>query len=109
MSALTRALKVNLRVAYLSGRGDEEKVDFVEMNNVPEGQNGMKEVVLLYRCVGAVLIIGVTLMMVVPPPDRGIMISLSIEMRMFERILLDVLLHDGIPSVAFLTNILIDR
>jgi len=49
MSALTRALKVNLRVAYLSGRGDEEKVDFVEMNNVPEGQNGMKEVVLLYR------------------------------------------------------------
>lgn len=49
MAALSKALGVNMSVAYLDGRGDDEKVDFVEFKNVEEGYNGMKEVVLLYR------------------------------------------------------------
>jgi ubiquitin thioesterase protein OTUB1 len=54
ISALSRALRINVKVAYLDGRGDDEKVDFVELNNVEEGYNGMNEVVLLYRyAVGA--------------------------------------------------------
>lgn len=51
ISALSRALRINVKVAYLDGRGNDEKVDFVELKNVEEGYNGMKEVVLLYRCV----------------------------------------------------------
>lgn len=51
ISALSRALRINVKVAYLDGRGDGEKVDFVELKNVEEGYNGMNEVVLLYRCV----------------------------------------------------------
>ena len=51
ISALSRALRINVKVAYLDGRGDAEKVDFVELQNVEEGYNGMRDVVLLYRYV----------------------------------------------------------
>ena len=51
ISALSRALRINVKVAYLDGRGEDEKVDFVELQNVEEGYNGMRDVVLLYRCV----------------------------------------------------------
>jgi len=51
MSALSRALRINIKVAYLDGRGEDDKVDFVELSNVEDGYNGMKEVVLLYRFV----------------------------------------------------------
>jgi len=49
ISALSRALKINIKVAYLDGRGDGDKVDFVELSNIEDGYNGMKEVCLLYR------------------------------------------------------------
>lgn len=49
MDALSKALGINISVAYLDGRGDGDKVDFVELKNVEDGYNGMKEVVLLYR------------------------------------------------------------
>ncbi|KAF8591761.1 cysteine proteinase [Ramaria rubella] len=49
ISALSRALRINVKVAYLDGRGNDEKVDFVELQNVEEGYNGMQDVVLLYR------------------------------------------------------------
>ncbi|GJJ09272.1 hypothetical protein Clacol_003494 [Clathrus columnatus] len=49
MAALSKALGINIRVAYLDGRGNDQKVDFVELKNVEDGYNGMKEVVLLYR------------------------------------------------------------
>ncbi|KAF8519335.1 cysteine proteinase [Hysterangium stoloniferum] len=49
ISALSRALNVNVKVAYLDGRGNGEKVDFVELKHVEDGHNGMHDVVLLYR------------------------------------------------------------
>lgn len=49
MTALTRALKLNLNVAYLDGRSPTGKVDFVEFRD-PEVQleNG-SPITLLYR------------------------------------------------------------
>lgn len=52
ITALSRALKVNISVAYLDGRvyGSEEgKVDFVEFQNTDEP--GVDPVILLYRYV----------------------------------------------------------
>jgi len=47
VTALARALKVNIKVAYLDGRGNSEKVDFVEFHNNED--TGTTDVVLLYR------------------------------------------------------------
>lgn len=50
MTALSRALKVNVSVAYLDGHvhGEEGKVDFVEFKNVEDPV--IEPVTLLYRC-----------------------------------------------------------
>ncbi|CCM04139.1 uncharacterized protein FIBRA_06301 [Fibroporia radiculosa] len=47
ITALSRALKVNINVAYLDGRSEEGKVDFVDFQNVDEP--GTEPVILLYR------------------------------------------------------------
>ncbi|EJD43683.1 cysteine proteinase [Auricularia subglabra TFB-10046 SS5] len=53
VTALARALKVNVRIAYLDGRGTGDSVEFVEFQNridgVPSEDSGSNEVVLLYR------------------------------------------------------------
>lgn len=55
VTALARALKVNVRIAYLDGRGSGDAVEFVEFQNRADGveteRSGSNEVVLLYRCV----------------------------------------------------------
>jgi ubiquitin thioesterase protein OTUB1 len=48
MTALSRALKINVKVAYLDGRSSDGKVDFVEFNHADPGVEPMT---LLYRCV----------------------------------------------------------
>ena len=52
ITALTRALKVNIKVAYLDGHlhGQEGNVSFVDFTNVEEST--IDPVILLYRCVG---------------------------------------------------------
>lgn len=51
MTALTRALKVNIKVAYLDGHvhGQEGNVSFVDFTNVDE--SAIDPVTLLYRYV----------------------------------------------------------
>ena len=47
VTALSRALKINVSVAYLDGRDQGGKVDFVEFFNAPEA--GTEPLALLYR------------------------------------------------------------
>ena len=56
MTALTKALKINIRVAYLDGHS-ATTVNFVDFLNNEEGvdSNGAKPAVLLYRYVGGIL------------------------------------------------------
>ncbi|KZV89468.1 cysteine proteinase [Exidia glandulosa HHB12029] len=53
ITALARALKVNVRIAYLDGRGSGDAVEFVEFQNRIDGlesdSSGSNAVVLLYR------------------------------------------------------------
>lgn len=50
MTALTRALQIDVNVAYLDGRGGiDGRVDFVEFKS--GGDKGTVPLILLYRCV----------------------------------------------------------
>jgi len=53
VTALSRALKINVRIAYLDGRGEGDAVEFVEFENrahgVPSERSGSKAIELLYR------------------------------------------------------------
>jgi ubiquitin thioesterase protein OTUB1 len=51
MTALSQALKVNIKVAYLDGRSFD-RVDFVEFNHSDSESPGIDSVTLLYRYVG---------------------------------------------------------
>jgi ubiquitin thioesterase protein OTUB1 len=47
ITALSRALKININIAYLDGRGTEGRVDFVEFRNAVESK--AEPLILLYR------------------------------------------------------------
>lgn len=47
MTALCRALQININVAYLDGRGANGQVDFVEFRNATD--TGTAPLILLYR------------------------------------------------------------
>ena len=49
MTALTRALKINVNVAYLDGRSPTGKVDFVEFRDPDSQLEGSSPITLLYR------------------------------------------------------------
>ncbi|KAH7103666.1 cysteine proteinase [Auriculariales sp. MPI-PUGE-AT-0066] len=53
MTAISRALKINVRIAYLDGSGAGDSVEFVEFENraevVPSERGGFKAIELLYR------------------------------------------------------------
>jgi len=49
MTALTRALKMNVNVAYLDGRSPTGKVDFVEFRDPDSQLEGSSPITLLYR------------------------------------------------------------
>lgn len=49
MTALTRALKLNLNVAYLDGRSPTGKVDFVEFRDPDAPPEYSYPITLLYR------------------------------------------------------------
>lgn len=49
MTALSKALHVNLNVAYLDGRNSTGVVDFVEFENGDNSSESVKPIVLLYR------------------------------------------------------------
>ena len=49
MTALTRALKMNVNVAYLDGRSPTGKVDFVEFRDPDSQLEGGSPITLLYR------------------------------------------------------------
>jgi len=50
MTALSKALQLNVKVAYLDGRDASGAVDFVEFENAaPNGQSGTISTALLYR------------------------------------------------------------
>lgn len=49
MTALTRALKLNLNVAYLDGRSPTGKVDFVEFRDPDSQLENSSPITLLYR------------------------------------------------------------
>jgi len=49
IQAITTLLRLNIKVAYLDGRGGDD-VDFVKFyNGVGMGESGIRELVLLYR------------------------------------------------------------
>ena len=45
--ALSQALKLNIDIAYLDGRGQAGNIDFVEFRNAPEQET--EPLILLYR------------------------------------------------------------
>jgi hypothetical protein len=49
MAALTRALKMNVNVAYLDGRSPTGKVDFVEFRDPDSQLENSSLITLLYR------------------------------------------------------------
>ena len=49
MTALTRALKMNVNVAYLDGRSPTGKVDFVEFRDPDAQLENSSPITLLYR------------------------------------------------------------
>ena len=49
MTTLTRALKINLNVAYLDGRSPTGKVDFVEFRDPDSQLENSSPITLLYR------------------------------------------------------------
>jgi len=49
MTALTRALKMNVNVAYLDGRSSSGKVDFVEFRDPDSQLENSSPITLLYR------------------------------------------------------------
>ena len=49
MTALTRALKMNVSVAYLDGRSPAGKVDFVEFRDTDCQLENSSAITLLYR------------------------------------------------------------
>ncbi len=49
MTALSRALEINVNVAYLDGRSPNGQVDFVEFRNPPDSMD--TPITLLYRSV----------------------------------------------------------
>jgi ubiquitin thioesterase protein OTUB1 len=49
MAALTRALKMNVNVAYLDGRSPIGKVDFVEFRDPDSQLENIPPITLLYR------------------------------------------------------------
>lgn len=49
ITALSRAMKVNIRVAYLDGRREDGHVDFVDFRNAEADAIGSEPLVLLYR------------------------------------------------------------
>jgi len=50
IQAITTLLRLNIKVAYLDGRGGDG-VDFVNFfNGVGKDESGIRELVLLYRC-----------------------------------------------------------
>ena len=49
MTALTRALKMNVNVAYLDGRSPTGKVDFVEFRDPDSQLENSSPLTLLYR------------------------------------------------------------
>lgn len=52
MQALSAVLHLNVKVAYLDGRGAGDEVDFVDFENgAGKDVNGIRDLVLLYRSV----------------------------------------------------------
>jgi len=49
MTALTRALKMNVNIAYLDGRSPTGKVDFVEFRDPDWQPENSSPITLLYR------------------------------------------------------------
>jgi ubiquitin thioesterase protein OTUB1 len=49
MTALTRALKMDVNVAYLDGRSPNGKVDFVEFRDPDSQRENRTPITLLYR------------------------------------------------------------
>jgi len=49
MTALAAALKVNVNIAYLDGRSQNGKVDFVEFHHANSQNDGVEPIILLYR------------------------------------------------------------
>lgn len=79
ITALSRALKVNINVAYLDGHSQSNggKVDFVEFQNTDEA--GVEPMILLYRCVSCSCCFSQTMRTFVL--DLGIMIFWIGEVR----------------------------
>jgi ubiquitin thioesterase protein OTUB1 len=49
ITALSRAMKINVKVAYLDGHDSSGHVDFVEFKNADADAIGAEPLVLLYR------------------------------------------------------------
>lgn len=56
MQALSAVLHLNVKVAYLDGRGAGDEVDFVDFENgAGKDVNGIRDLVLLYRYVDGLI------------------------------------------------------
>jgi ubiquitin thioesterase protein OTUB1 len=56
MTALALSLKINVSIAYLDGRSQNGKVDFVEFHHADSQGDGVEPIILLYRCADQLMV-----------------------------------------------------